>query len=454
MFQICWQTTNMTSKLEEAHPMTENKETNKNIFSLTSWKAQFTNLFAGVGSYHLIVFVCCWLGGIFDGMDSTLMSVALPSAIGELIHSTDKVQVSQIGSYVGAIFLFGWMLGGVIFGYIGDKFGRVKSMVFSILLYAVFTGLAGLSENWQQLAFCRFLTGLGIGGELVSIATFLSEVWPERSRAVAVGALITSYQAGVFLSGSINYLLPNWRHTFFVGALPAVLVILLRLTLKESEKWTSHQIPHESLAEQKSHLVELFQPKHLLSLVVGGLTFGGLLMGYWSSLSWIPTWIQSLLRDNAGATERSIATMLQGLAAIVGCTSAGFLCDWLGRKKTMFISFIGCFLASYLLFMTNSAFSSLVYWQTALLGYFIGLAQATLYIYLPELFNTRIRATGTGFCLNAGRLVTVISVLFVGTLVALFGGYAKAAFAFAFAYLIGAASCLIGRETKGQSLPD
>ncbi|MDX1921077.1 MAG: MFS transporter, partial [Candidatus Caenarcaniphilales bacterium] len=152
-------------------------------------------LLHGIGKYHIVVFVCCWLGGIFDGMDSTLMSVVLPSAISELIGSTDKLQVSQIGSYVGAIFLLGWTAGGVVFGYIGDKFGRVKSMIFSILLYAMFTGLSGLAQNWPQLACCRFLTGLGIGGELVSIATFLAEVWPERSRAIAVGALITSYQA-------------------------------------------------------------------------------------------------------------------------------------------------------------------------------------------------------------------------------------------------------------------
>ncbi len=401
--------------------------------------------------YHIIVFLCCWLGGIFDGMDSSLMSVALPSAIGELTGSADKLVVSQIGSYVTAIFLIGWTFGGVLFGYIGDKLGRVKSMIFSILLYAAFTGLAGFAQNWPQLAFCRFLTGLGIGGELVSIATFLSEVWPERSRAIAVGALITSYQAGVFLAGSVNFLFHNWRHVFFVGALPAVLVIVLRLTLKESEKWMQHA--HASLEEEKSLLKQLFADHYTRNLIVGGLAFGGLLIGYWASLSWIPTWVQSLLSNNSdGSVERGVVTMWQGFAAIIGCTVSGFLCDSLGRKKTLLFGFLGCFFSSLLLFLSNKTFSGVIYFQTCILGFFIGLTQAGMYIYLPELFATKVRATGTGFCLNVGRIATVIAVFFVGSLVALFGGYAKAAIAFACAYLVGAVASLFGNETKGKAL--
>ncbi|MDX1919453.1 MAG: MFS transporter, partial [Candidatus Caenarcaniphilales bacterium] len=268
------------------------------------------------------------------------------------------------------------------------------------------------------------------------------------------------YQAGVFLSGSVNYIFSNWRHAFFVGSLPALLVILLRMTLKESDKWLAHAHGHSSEDEKipsgefsKSLMKELFSSKNTKSLLIGGLSFGALLIGYWASLSWIPTWIQSLLTDQSSSIERSIATMVQGFAAIIGCSSAGFLCDWIGRKKTLLLSFLGCFGASCLLFMTNVQFTNLVYWQVALLGYFIGLSQATLYIYLPELFNTKVRASGTGFCLNVGRLVTIISVLFVGTLVALFGGYGKAAFAFSFAYLLGSVLCLFASETKGKILP-
>lgn len=409
----------------------------------------------GISKYHLLVFIGCWLGGIFDGMDSTLMSVAMPVALAELTGTTDKATVGAIASYVTSIFLFGWMLGGVLFGVIGDKMGRVKSMIFSILLYATFTGLAGFAQSWEQLAVCRFLTGLGIGGELVSISTFLTEVWPSRSRAIAIGVLITSYQAGVFIAGSINTVFDDWRTVFFIGALPALLVIFLRMAMRESDKWVEARERHESREERSSHFRAMFRPENVKGLVVGGLIFCGLLIGYWASLSWIPVWIQDLIGPNGGTgNERGIATVYQGVAAVIGCSMAGVFSDWIGRRATILFSYLGCFAASALLFLTNSTFSPAIYWESALLGYFIGLAQAIMYIYLPELFPTLIRASATGFCLNVGRFVTAVAVLFMGPLVNALGGYGMAALAFACAYLLSVVAAIFGDETRGRPLLD
>lgn len=424
---------------------------------------------SGISKYHLMVFFGCWLGGIFDGMDSTLMSVAMPSAIGELTGSTDKSVVGPIASYVTSIFLVGWMLGGILFGIIGDKLGRVRSMIFSILLYALFTGLAGFAQSWPQLAVCRFLTGLGIGGELVSISTFLAEVWPARSRAVAIGVLITSYQAGVFIAGSINILFTDWRATFWIGALPALLVIFLRAAMKESDKWMEAREKSLHGNQPASHFQTLFHPANRHSLIIGGIGFGGLLIGYWASLSWIPLWVQDLVKTSGAGNERGIATMYQGIAAVVGCSMAGFFADWIGRRHTIIWASLGCLLASGLLFLSNTAFSPVVYWETALLGYFIGLMQSIMYIYLPELFPTLIRASGTGFCLNVGRLVTAIAVFFVGDVIhlveknnlaqGLFGNaslsaYGVAAFLFALAYFGSVIAAVYGQETKGKPLLD
>jgi MFS family permease len=433
----------------------------------------------GIGKYHWMVFLGCWLGGIFDGMDSTLMSVVMPVALKELLGTTDKAAVGTIASYVTSVFLFGWMVGGVLFGVIGDKLGRVKSMIFSILLYALFTGLAGLAPNWQLLAVCRFLTGLGIGGELVSISTFLTEVWPARSRAIAIGILITSYQAGVFIAGSINAFagllneigqllqVTPWRITFFIGTMPALLVIFLRMALRESDKWLEARERQLKADETGSHFQALFHRQHVKSLTIGGLIFCGLLIGYWASLAWIPMWIQDLLKEGGTGNERGIATMYQGVAAVMGCTMAGFFADRFGRRTTILLSYLGCFAASALLFLTNSSFSPIIYWECALLGYFIGVAQAIMYIYLPELFPTLVRASATGFCLNVGRFVTAVSVFFVGDLIklitsknlglALFGNpvisaYAVAAFLFAIAYLLSVGAAFFGEETRGRAL--
>ncbi|MCX7929592.1 MAG: MFS transporter [Chlorobi bacterium] len=400
--------------------------------------------------YHVLVFIGCWLGGMFDGMDSTLMTVVLPSAIAELTGSITPDNVGHYGSLVSSMFLFGWMIGGVVMGMIGDRLGRVRSMIISISLYAIFTGIAGLSQTWWQLGICRFLTGLGIGGELVSITTFLAEVWPERSRAVAIGVLITSYQAGVLVAGTIVKLVPFWRTVFYIGALPAVLTIFLRLALRESDRWLASQ---DHRREDYRLLRELFSRHHRRRATVGAVAFGGLLIGYWASLSWIPTWIQTFFVPPDGSSQRALATMWQGLAAVIGCSTAGWVADRIGRVPTIALSYTGCFLASAVLFLTNDRFSSLIYVESALLGLFIGLAQAIMYVYLPELFPTHIRATAIGFCLNAGRFSTAIAVLFVGVIVQELGGFAQSAMIFASAYLLAVIAAFWAPETKGKPLP-
>lgn len=425
-------------------------------------------LWEGVKSHHLLVFLGCWLGGIFDGMDSTLYTVVQFDAIAEVAHTLDRGIISQIGSVIMSVFLLGWVVGGIAFGVIGDKYGRVTAMVFSIALYAVFTGAAGFAQTPWQLGLCRFLTGFGIGGELVTIATMLSETWPERSRAVAVGSLITSYQVGFFLAGLIPKLVYDnfadigfsaWRLVFFAGALPAVLAVLIRLKMDESEKWLHDKDQRENGASQshsldKNQLALIFTKEHAKNLAVGAATFGGLLIGYWASLVWIPNWIQDLLGNaSANGTQKAVATMYHGVAAVLGCLASGVLADAIGRKKTIIFAYLGCFVTSYILFTTNQTFSEAIYWQDALLGFFIGISQAIMYVYLPELFPTRVRATAMGFCLNAGRFITAIAVLFVGSVVTYFGGYAQALLFFSGSYLIAVVAGFFGEETKGKQLP-
>ena len=205
------------------------------------------------------------------------MHISMPLALRDLTGQEPKT-VAYLGSYITAIFLVGWTLGGILFGYIGDKFGRVKAMMGSILLYSLFTGLGGLAHNWELLALFRFLTGLGIGGELVSITTFLSEVWPEKSRSFAVAMLISSYQIGQMLSGVLNYFVHDWRQAFFFGALPALLIFFLRQKLGESEKWMEDQLNQAEDQQEKVSLWKLlFDLEHRRNLWVGSVSFAAYL---------------------------------------------------------------------------------------------------------------------------------------------------------------------------------
>ncbi|MFM7468751.1 MAG: MFS transporter [Vampirovibrionales bacterium] len=404
---------------------------------------------------HWLVFWGCWLGGAFDGMDSNLFSVMLPDALKALMHHPTPEGMAHWGSVISFVFLMGWMLGGLLFGYVGDRWGRVKAMIASILLYSLSTGLAALATDPTQLAAFRFLTGLGIGGELVSIATLLSEVWPERTRALAVGSLLTSYQMGVLLSGVLAKYITDWRLVFIVGALPALSTVFLRLKMEEPEKWQQAQAvltTEEGQIFFKALWAMLWHDPTLRKRVwVGGGVFGALLIGYWASLVWIPTWVHGL--TGVPQDAKAIATIWHGGFAMVGCVLAGPILNRLGRRWGICLGFLACFLASALLFMTHPVFKPSVYWMDGLLGGAIGFTQAGLYIWLPELFPTKVRATGMGITLNMGRVCAALAALNVGVMVMFFhGDYGKAALSFASVYLIGAWIALWGDETRGKPL--
>lgn len=435
----------------------EKFDVSANLFKVEKQGAQNQQLSAS----QLMIFVVCWLGGICAGMAANLFNLMLPHAMQELGNTLDRTIVSQLGSHILFIFLLGWTTGGIVIGMISDRYGRVKAMFLSITLYAIFTGISSLVTAPWQLAICRFFTGIGIGGEMVCISVILAECWPSRSRAVAIGALITSYQVGVFLSGIVCNLFQDWRSAFAFGTLPIVLAILIPFIMKESEKWKNNRLLQKQNGSfaRKSKLgildpfKQIFSAEQRKNLLIGSLAFGTLLVGYWASVAWIPTWIQDLIEGEMGQ-EKNIATIYHGLAAVIGCVIAGPFANRFGRIPTIIISFAGAFFTSIGMFWSNETFTSAIYWQNGLLGLFIGMAQAIMYIYLPELFPTAIRATAVGFCLNLGRIATAIAVLFIGLLVPFLGGYSQALITFACLYLIGASAIAFARETKAKALPD
>ncbi len=174
--------------------------------------------------YQWLVLFVAWLGWVFDSMDSTIYAMVLQPALEELLRAQTGGVVSPeaIGWYGGiifAIFLIGWAVGGVLFGVLADRFGRTKTLIFTILIYAVFTGLAALSATWWQLALYRFLTAVGIGGEWAAGAALVAEVWPEEKRAQAAGILQSAWAVGFFIAALVNFLMrgSGWRPVFVVG---------------------------------------------------------------------------------------------------------------------------------------------------------------------------------------------------------------------------------------------
>lgn len=385
----------------------------------------------------IMAFICCWLGGIFAGSNASIFSIVLPQAIGELTGSAGREVISSSGSIILFSFLIGWMFGGIFGGHCSDRYGRVKTMCLGIALYSLFTALAAVTQSVPQLALCRFLAGVGIGAEMLSISVYLSEVWPEKGRAMALGAAITSYQVGVFLSGIIGLHVSNWRDALALGGTPLLLALAVYLMLPESSQWKQIGPAAPFFSQIKHHQVER-------QLLLGIIGFGGLLVGYWGSVSWVPTWIQDL----GGEAHKSSAVMIHGVCAVLGCLAAGPLVNAFGRLKVLILSLFAAFAASLWMFSCNHEFAPVIYAQYGFIGAAVGVLQAGYYIYLPELFPTQIRGACVGSCLNAGRLITAAAVLCMGPIVALLGGYGSALILASMAYLVGLTACLFGKETN------
>ncbi|MEZ5073104.1 MAG: MFS transporter [Bacteroidales bacterium] len=179
-------------------------------------------------------------------------------------------------------------------------------------------------------------------------------------------------------------------------------------------------------------------------LIQGSLLFGSMLVGMWAVFSWMPTWIQSLLGEKDGQTERSIAMMVLGLGGLAGGFASGWVARGLGIRRAMRLCFLACFVLALALFGLNRSFSPLIYAETAALAVFFGISQGLLASYIPQLFDVRIRGTATGISYNAGRVITTAAVFFLGSLVALFGGYGNALLAFSFVFLPGLAILSLG----------
>ncbi|GAB3892608.1 MFS transporter [Larkinella knui] len=397
-------------------------------------------------AYRSQVFALCMLVYSFSGTVSTLMSTYLPVVVRDLLGQANKAELDQVSAYVGATFLYGWMLGGMSFGYFGDRLGRVRSLVGAVVLYGGCTLLTAFAPNWMTVVVLRFAAGFGIGGVLVLTTVVVAEIWPERNRPVALGILAVAFPVGILLSGLVNYFLPDWRQAFWIGGIPLVLGALIASLFQESEGWKRvHRQP--ATAD-----VALFNAQHRRSLWLGSLAFGAMLVGLWAVFSWVPTWVQSLV-TGTGQKERGLSMVLMGGGGVLGGILSGFIVKAVGHRRTMLFVFAACFIMAAVVFKTNTAFSPIVYLEIATLALLFGISQGTMSAYLPELFPTRLRGRATGFCFNIGRLVTATAVFFIGPLVAVLGGYGSAIFAFSGTFVIGFIAIWSGPQSSKLPQP-
>jgi len=449
----------------------------KDITTFTLTKAQLDTLVAG----EVIS------GKVRDKAVADSSAAAVPGETLAKLYGRElaKVQADEAGDHSTFIFVMGWAVGGLFFGWVGDSIGRAKTMGITILIYAVFTGLSGLAQTMWQFNLFRFLTALGVGGEFAAGAALVAEYMPDRSRPAALGALQALSAIGNMMGAALAYfIMPvlGWRWLFAVGALPGIVAVFVFLKLKEPEKWK--QARAKWLEEKAAGVTKklssyggLFQDRRWRKRAIIGLLLGVVGVGGLWGVGFFTPELNRTIAVAENYTEEAkeefvaIAFFLQQFGAFFGISAYTFLALRMGRKPAFGIFFVlAFFLVSYTFLRADNVTEAYVLAPMigfVTLGPFGGYA-----IYFPELFPTRLRATGTGFCYNVGRFLAALVPSFKGKLKGLFmsgwlvlpflpsaAGDAELAirygsFLMIFIYLVGLIVLIFAPETKGKPLPE
>ena len=417
----------------------------------------------GITRYQWLVLFIAWLGWVFDAMDATIYAIVLHPALHDLLQSHgETVSPEQIGWYGGiifSIFLIGWAIGGIVFGVMADYFGRTKTLIITILIYAIFTGLAALSQDWWHLAVYRFLTALGIGGEWAAGAALVAETWPEEKRAKAAGILQSAWAVGFFLAAAFNLLLKGygWRVLFVIGIFPAFVSLLVRWHVKEPDRWAKVH-GQTTTTTNPIRMTDIFRPPLRRSTLIGSALAFVAVFGLWGATNWAPTLIRELpdLKSSDAATlsaSVSYAIMALNGGAVFGYLAFGPLADRFGRRAVFAFMCLGSLVMLPVTYLLPTTYVG-VLMLLPLLGFFNNGIFSGFPLYLPELYPTRLRATGAGFCFNAGRALASTSPFLTGWLVMELGTFGRAASTVAAIYVVGLVVLIFAPETKGKPLPE
>jgi MFS family permease len=428
--------------------------------------------------YQWFVVAIASLGWMFDTMAQQLFSLARAPALRDLLgNRASPGLLSLQAGYATTVFMVGWALGGVLFGVLGDRLGRAKTMILTILCYTTFTGASLLSHNIWEFNAYRFLCGLGVGGQFAVGVALVTELVPERARPFALGTVQAFSTVGNMIAALTGIVLGQmersgaihnaWRYEFLVGALPAPLALVVFTKLKEPEPWLKERAAKKKMGS----FGELFSDARWRRNAIVGmlLAFSGVVgvwgIGFFSYDLFRPVLERTFRAQGLTGAELAgktttwigLTSMFQNLGCFLGVYSFTYLTYYIGRKKAFAISLLAAMLATALTFWKLCERSQ-VFWMIPLMGF----TQLSLFggyaIYLPELFPTRLRSTGTSFCYNVGRLVAAVGPLTLGMLTSqvYHGPNAMrwAGVTMCPVFLVGMAILPFAPETNGKPLPE
>jgi MFS family permease len=519
---------------------------------------------SGINRGQWMALTAALLGWMFDGLEMGLFPLVAFPALGDLLGVSDPGLIGKWFGVATAGFLVGAATGGVLFGWLGDRIGRVRAMTLSVLCYAIFSGLCGLAQSVEQIAILRFLSALGMGGEWSLGVALVMEVWPNKSRALLAGLIGAAANVGYLLIAFLGLVLSQiltdvdtllrgtflpshwvdaltghegWRLLMLLGAAPALLTFFIRLFVPESEKWQEEQskgttsnwatrdllgvligavcgggtiiylwaadlplavriagsvpalavvtagylypvlcylarseeadLPPEPEAEQgitaetPVPVAPSLRATTIRRMLLGACLGGVALLGTWASVQQVPTWSAKMVRDEGKPSKeasqaRSNAQIFSSIGAIIGTVAAALVGGWLGRRITYFLLCLASLASALALFQLHNSYSATFLFYVFLSGLTTASFYGWLPLYLPELFRTRVRATGQGFSFNFGRIIAAVGALQGGYLInnVYKGDFATVCSIMSLIYLVGMVIIWWAPETKGEPLPD
>jgi MFS family permease len=432
--------------------------------------------------YHWFVFVVASLAWLFDCLVQQVFNLSRDGAVEDLL--ADKSKSIELAAYTTSFFLIGWATGGLIFGALGDRFGRARILAVSLLIYSLCTGLNCFAATYTEFCACVFFTGLGVGGVFGLSVALVADSMPDASRAPALGLLqslsswgnITAGLLGMSIGllasgGPLPFGLKAWQAMFLAGALPAFICVFILARLVEPEKWRLARAEGKrSGAKFGSYALLLRHPVWSKNAWLGLVLCSAGIIGLWGIGNFHPKIVASIIEAHLAATGlspaaiaskkaywTSLGLLLQNIGGFFGMLSMAKFAQVKGRKPAFALALTLSFLCTLLVFKFLRQIDQ-IYWMLPLMGFGQYSVFGVYAIYLPELFPISLRSTGTSFCYNFGRLVAASAPFTIGKLTKSLGGniesFRSAGMCVSIVLLLGILVLPFLPETKGRPLPE